>query len=267
MWEAVRPKPALPIPESKDAAPKPPSPRTANDPGAAAKRPDPEEKPAAVEYLSKLLGVGLVLGALTSGCVGPRPLKGGQATVVRRGGGQVEQVLLQGENASQPTRQDQQALRERSYTVPAGSRLEETSVVTLSEGRLATNLHTVVVSAPMPVLERESTRAMAELGAAQKDTARELAVRLSNLRGVTWLGAGLFVFGIASLAWPPLKAIVGSVTTSGALMAGGLALIFLPGLVGHETLILGAVALGVGAWFVSYRHGKMRGEEKLKAKS
>jgi hypothetical protein len=112
----------------------------------------------------------------------------------------------------------------------------------------------------MPVVEREETRARTELGAAQKDTARELAAKLSSLKGIVWVGVGLFVFGLASLVYPPLKVIVASVTTSAALMAGGLALIVLPTMVvGNELLILGVVGLGVGAWFLAHRHGQLSG--------
>ena len=112
----------------------------------------------------------------------------------------------------------------------------------------------------MPVVEREETHARTELGAAQKDTARELGVKLSSLKGIVWVGVGLFVFGIASLVWPPLKAIIGSVTTSAALMLGGVALMVLPSLlVGNELLILSAVGVAVGAWFLAHRHGQLRG--------
>ena len=112
----------------------------------------------------------------------------------------------------------------------------------------------------MPVVEREETRAGTELGAAQKDTARELGARLSSLKGIVWVGVGLFVFGLASLVWPPLKLIIGSVTTSAALMLGGVALMVLPSLiVGNELLILGAVAIAVGGWFLAHRHGQLRG--------
>ena len=97
----------------------------------------------------------------------------------------------------------------------------------------------------MPVVEREETHARTELGAAQKDTARELGAKLSSLKGIVWVGVGLFVFGLASLVWPPLKVIIGSVTTSAALMLGGLALMVLPSLiVGNELLILGVVGAG-----------------------
>ena len=78
------------------------------------------------------------------------------------------------------------------------------------------------------------------MGAAQKDTARELGAKLSSLKGIVWVGVGLFVFGLASLVYPPLKVVIGSVTTSAALMLGGVALMVLPTLVvGNEMLILG----------------------------
>ena len=112
----------------------------------------------------------------------------------------------------------------------------------------------------MPVVEREETRAQTQLGAAQKDTARELGAKLSSLKGIVWVGIGLFVFGLASLVYPPLKVVIGSVTTSAALVLGGVALMVLPTLVvGNELLILGGVALAVGAWFLAHRHGQLRG--------
>jgi uncharacterized membrane protein YccC len=112
----------------------------------------------------------------------------------------------------------------------------------------------------MPVVEREETRAGTELGAAQKDTARELGAKLSSLKGIVWVGVGLFVFGLASLVYPPLKVVVASVTTSAALMLGGVALMVLPSLiVGNELLILGAVAIAVGGWFLAHRHGQLSG--------
>jgi hypothetical protein len=121
-----------------------------------------------------------------------------------------------------------------------------------------------IVSAPMPVVEREEIRARVELGVAQKDTARELGAKLSSLKGIVWVGVGLFVFGLASLVWPPLKAVIGSVTTSAALMLGGLALMVQPNLiVGDKLLILGGVGLAVGGWFVAHRHGELRGQWRV----
>ena len=181
------------------------------------------------------------------GCM-TQPLKGGKATTRRPGS--IEQTLMQSDNPSQASRQDQETVRTRSYTVPVGSRLES----------VATNGGTIVVSAPMSVIEREETRAKTELGAAQKDTARELGAKLASLKGIVWVGVAMFVFGLASIFYPPLKLLIGSVTTSAAITIGGLALMVLPTLiVGNELLILGGVGVAVGGWFLAHRHGQLRG--------
>ena len=243
---------------------------------------------AAQVYLSRFLCVGFALALAVTGCAGPRPLKGGKAITTRKPTGVIEQTLVQGENPSQASKQDQESVKVRTYTVPAGSRMEQSlnadCGVRNAEGRKAeaananaqpstsfaasrqpSTLNTqpstsFVLSAPMPVVEREETHAATELGAAQKDTARELGAKLSSLKGIVWVGVGLFVFGLGSLVYPPLKLIIGSVTTSAALMLGGIALMVLPTLVvGNELLILGGVALTVGGWFLAHRHGKLRG--------
>ena len=261
--------------------------------------------PAAVQRLASFLSVWLALALLATGCAGPRPLKGGKAVTTHKPAGVVEQTLVQGENPSQASKQTQESVKVRTYTVPAGSRVEQspmwegerprepkllrsTAEIRTFEGsrppgrqQLSTldsqpPVHhsfsgggstlnsqpstSFVISAPMPVVEREETHARTELGAAQKDTARELGAKLSSLKGIVWVGVGLFVFGLASLVYPPLKVMVASVTTSAALMLGGLTLMVLPSLiVGNELLILGVVVLAVGAWFLAHRHGQLRG--------
>jgi hypothetical protein len=193
------------------------------------------------------------------GCTSTAPLKGGRATTSQAAGGTL-QTLAQGENPAAVSRQDQETVRVKAYTVPAGSRLEDLRVKAGETGALMTNVAAVVVSAPMPVVEREETRAKTELGAAQKDTARELGAKLASLKGIVWVGVAMFVFGLASIFYPPLKLLIGSVTTSAAICAGGLALMVLPTLVvGNELLILGAVALAVGGWFLAHRYGRLRG--------
>ena len=75
------------------------------------------------------------------------------------------------------------------------------------------------------------------------------------------------MFGLATLFYPPLKLIVASVTTSVAMVLGGLALMVLPSLiVGNELLILGGVGLAVGAWFLAHRHGQLRGAVEASGK-
>ena len=251
--------------------------------------------PAAVERLASFLSICLVLALLATGCASPRPLKGGRAATTRNPAGIIEQTLVQSENPAQATKQDQETLKVRTYTVPAGSRMVQLNAecgVRSAEGRKAEALNanaqpstsfaasrqpstlnaqpstTFTLSAPMPVIEREETHSRTELGAAQKDTARELGAKLSSLKGIVWVGVGLFVFGLASLVYPPLKVVIGSVTTSAALVLGGLALMVLPTLVvGNELLILGVVGLTVGGWFLAHRHGQLKGEvSSLKSK-
>ena len=212
-----------------------------------------------------LYALSAILVFALCGCAVPRPLQGGKAVTARTPGGAISQVLLQGENPSVPSRQSQETIKTRTYSIPAGSlpgsilnnpRIQQSinpdpNAPTLQRS----NAPTVFLT------EREETRAHTELGAAQKDTTRELGAKLSSLKSIVWVGVALFVFGLASFAWPPLKAIIGSVTTSAAITLGGVALMILPTLVvGHELLILGGVAVAVGAWFLAHRHGRLHGE-------
>ena len=218
---------------------------------------------AAADYLARFLSLASATALVACGCAAPRPFKGGRAVVTRKPAGVVEQTLQQGENAAQATRQNEESVKVRSYTVPAGSRLEPPpappGTAAGPEGGAAPAT-AFVLSAPMAVVEREESRARTELGAAQKDTARELGARLASLKGIVWGGVGLFGFGLASLVWPPLRVAIGSVTTSAAMLLGGLALMVLPAMVvGNELLVLGGVALAVGGWFLAHWHGRLRG--------
>ena len=196
---------------------------------------------------------------LVPGCT-IAPLKGGHATTSQMAG-HIDQNIVQSDNPSQPSRQDQETVRTKSYTVPAGSRLLESHVALATAGGApVTNATALVISAPMAVTEHEETRAKTELGAAQKDTARELSAKLASLKGIVWVGVAMFLFGLASMFYPPLQVIIGSVTTSIAITAGGVALMVLPSLVvGNELLILAGVAATVGLWFFAHRHGQLRG--------
>lgn len=101
------------------------------------------------------------------------------------------------------------------------------------------------------------------IGAAQKDVAREMAAKLGSLKGIVYLGALVFLFGVASAFWLPLKAVVGSVTTSAVIAVAGLALIVLPTIiVGNEILILCVALGGAGLYFFAHRHGGIRGQLK-----
>src|SRR3974390_3104600 len=116
----------------------------------------------------------LILCVLVLAGCSVAPLKGGKASTVSKNARGIEQTVTQGDNAAAASRQDQETVRTKSYTVPAGSRLEETRVIADASGAPITNASALVISSPMAVVEHEETRAKTELGAAQKDTAREL---------------------------------------------------------------------------------------------
>ena len=133
----------------------------------------------------------LVMTMLFSGCA-LGPLKGGHASTVSKSTQGIEQSVVQGDNPAQASRQNQETVRTKSYTVPTGSRLVETRVSADTSGAPATNATALVISAPMAVTEHEETRATTELGAAQKDTARELSAKLASLKGIVWVGVAIF---------------------------------------------------------------------------
>src|ERR1035437_2476407 len=80
---------------------------------------------AAADYLSRFLCVGLALALFATGCAGPRPLRGGRAVTTHKPAGVIEQTLVQGDNPAQATKQTQETVRVRTYTVPVGSRVEQ----------------------------------------------------------------------------------------------------------------------------------------------
>ena len=106
------------------------------------------------------------------------------------------------------------------------------------------------------------------IGAAQKDTARELGAKLASLKGVVWIGILVFLFGAVSFVYPPLKVIVGgSITTSAVITAAGLAMIVLPTLiVGNEILILCVAAGAAGLYFFAHRHASVHAKLKTLTK-
>jgi len=79
----------------------------------------------------------LLSALILSGCA-ITPLKGGKATT-SQSAGHIVQSVAQGENPAQSSWQDQETLRTKSYTVPAGSRMVETHVVADASGAPVTN--------------------------------------------------------------------------------------------------------------------------------
>lgn len=176
----------------------------------------------------------LLVLTLLSGC-SLMPLRGGYGTIKTSSGAGA--FVKQSQNPQQETSQKFERITEE---IPNGVPLAGASEVKV-----------------LRVTERGETH----VGAAQKDTGREIAAKLSSLKGVVIIGVLVFLFGAASFVYPPLKVLVGaSVTTSAVIAAAGLALIFLPSLlVGHELLILGVAAGAAGLYWFAHRHGSLQG--------
>lgn len=98
-------------------------------------------------------------------------------------------------------------------------------------------------------------------GGSQPNIIGQTIAKLKSLAWLTWLGALVFLFGVVSMFYPPIKLIINSVTTSAAITGAGVLLIALPILlVGHELFILCAVLGAVGIYWFAHRHGSVTGE-------
>lgn len=207
-----------------------------------------------------------VMACLVAGCTSTRPRRPGVAKIqstAPASGAQFTSELKQPENPAQSAAQNFERTTETEMPLPAGTKVQKT--VTMRDEQKPTappvvKERTIVLTEPTIQKTRTVEKAGTTIGAAQKDTARELDAKLSSLKGIVWVGVAMFLFGLATLAYPPLRAIIGSITTSLAITAGGVALMILPTLiVGNELLILGGVAVAVGGWFLAHRHGQLRG--------
>jgi hypothetical protein len=84
------------------------------------------------------------------------------------------------------------------------------------------------------------------------------------MKWIQVIGIVVLLFGVASMVYPPIRAIIGSVTTSVVIAVAGLGLIILPILlVGHELLILGGCAAVALGYLFLHRYGKKSGENAI----
>jgi hypothetical protein len=175
------------------------------------------------------------------GCASTRPLHPGTAKIqstAPASSAQFSSELKQPENPSQAAAQSFERTTETELQLPAGTKVQET-VITRDERKPealpVVTEKTIILREPTIQKTRTVEKAGTTIGAAQKDTARELGAKLSSLKGIVWVGVAMFLFGLATLAYPPLRAIIGSITTSLAITAGGVALMILPTLVVGRT--------------------------------
>lgn len=207
-----------------------------------------------LEELKRRPGVFVALAMLWlfAGCGMVRsPQRGGSSQHQSPTG---QSSLQQSDNPLAASSQDTDSETETVLRIPAGSKIEEP---VLQGSNQVTR--TIVLAAEATQTTRTVDRSKSRVGAAQKDLASIAAAKLGAMKGIPIIGALVFLFGVASIAYPPLRIAIGSVTTSAMIILGGLALIVLPMLVvGNELLILGGVFLAVALWFVAHRHGVLK---------
>jgi hypothetical protein len=147
------------------------------------------------------LAVATAVALLLSGCGTPRSQKGGQASAsILRPGYTNLATLSQPENPKDPSRQVLESHHTVEYVLPPGTALaiggpdSQAPAAQPQSGPLpfnqlaATPVPVAVLSKPMPVRISANDRTETSIGAAQKDTARELAAKAASLQPVTWAG-------------------------------------------------------------------------------
>lgn len=139
------------------------------------------------------------------------------------------------------------------YVLPAGSTIAKID----RSGR--TNAVSTVAS-DTPIREHVIETVDSSLGAADMSIGKMIA-KLQSVKWIQGVGIVIFLFGIASFAWPPLRMVIGSVTTSAIIAAAGLGLIVLPTiLIGNELLILLGCGGAALAYFFIHRYGLKSGQ-------
>jgi hypothetical protein len=197
---------------------------------------------------------------ILTGCASIRG-KGGTTHTTLPG---VTASVSQPENPKDATKQDVTGETEETYVVPAGSVIEQPQTVsTDSAGQ--TNVVAPVVkitlSEPMPVTRKAKHTAATTIGAAQVDVAGKILAVAKSVRWIQVVGLLFIVFGIASLAWPPLRLIINSVTTSAWCIGAGAFLLFVtPYIALHPAICFGISAGVVGLWYFAHRHGSVTAE-------
>ena len=199
--------------------------------------------------MKKALLLLAVLAVIDTGCMSARIRPG--RTQASTGDGTAASAI-QSQDPNAPTTQEIETDTSSTQTLPAGSIVESGSL---------TNMSRTILSEPATESSTTHKLITTSVGASQKNTAQDIAAKLASIRWLQWVGVILVLFGGASLFYPPLKAIINSVTTSVWCISAGGAMIFLPLIiVGHEMLILGIGGGVILLWFLAHRHGSVTAE-------
>jgi hypothetical protein len=200
-----------------------------------------------------------VVLAVLSGCATFKPQKGGQVkTSLSPTGTSAE--ATQPENPADKAEQATSRTEKRETPVSM-----PTAQITETKAPDGTVTTTRVEFSSVTAKEEVSQTASATVGAAQKDTARELAAKLAAMRPIQFAGIACLVFAAAGLFYAPLRIILGGgkqfPIAIGLLGAG---LVVAPQLIaGNETLILIGAAVAAFVYWMSIRLTRKEAEADL----
>lgn len=183
-----------------------------------------------------------------SGCMTPHVAPGSVETEAAK--------QIQSQNPKDPSTLVTKSVKTVEFTIPAGSTIRQLDPVTGAS-------LSAVVSSNTPVRLHTEQDVDSKIGGADFSIGKLIA-KLKSVKWIQGVGVVVFLFGVASFAWPPLRIIIGSVTTSLIIAGAGVALIVLPIIiVGNELLILGACLGGAALYFFVHRYGKKSGEVEV----
>jgi hypothetical protein len=205
-------------------------------------------------FIAILTGCGFATGATKGG-------KSHTAIALPNGGTVGEPIpvissdLTAPENPKDTSQQTTRVTDESDLLLPAGTTIRD------QVGTNASRMFTII--GPANLHTKRTVDSDTRLGAAQKNTAMEIAAKLASFRPVQILGV-VMVLAFAAMFYPPVAAVVGSGTFQWVVGGLGAALIFLPVVVVDmaPTLQIGLVVAGIGiplVWWLAHRHGELRG--------
>jgi hypothetical protein len=196
-----------------------------------------------------------ILFALVVGC-NYRPLKPGTTGVTTSANG-MHAELKQPENPAQTSAQDIEETVSEKIVIPPGARVaiprtqSQTNGTSTNAAAPSTDYANWFLADKPVTIERTTKRsAGTKIGAAQKDTARELQAKLASVRWISWVGIVFVAAGIFSFTQWGAVMMLPVRAKFGLIIAGGV-LVFAPMVIaGNEALII-CIVVGCGiAWFL-----------------
>lgn len=198
----------------------------------------------------------LLITMLLAGCA-TQPLKPGsarQATTTWTTAAGVEATrtieVSQSENPAATTSQATTRTVESTLPIPAKSRVVEVTSGTDPDGRAVEVRREITLAEPSTQTTRTTEEVKTDIGAAQKDVAREIAATARALAPIQYLGMGLVVVALALLyfGWYLPAAIAGG---------GGLAMIVMArALVSTWAVVASVLAVAASILAVLYAYHK-----------